>query len=102
MTSPGRLRDLSDVLELIKLLRLPADFSVQLDPYVREKYAELWRQGRTRYVTLSRNKGLASQAKTIDDMIAILGDAAGSLAAMRQDGVVLEKDGGATNDYAAW
>jgi hypothetical protein len=43
MTSPGRLRDLADVQELIRTLRLPADFTEQLQPFVREKYGELWR-----------------------------------------------------------
>jgi hypothetical protein len=42
MTSPGRLRDLADVQELIRVLRLPADFGQQLQPFVRGKYAELW------------------------------------------------------------
>ena len=43
MTNPGRLKDLADVQELIRLLRLPADFSEQLQPFVAEKYGELWR-----------------------------------------------------------
>lgn len=43
MTNAGRLKDLSDVLELIKVLNLPADFANQLDPYVRDKYQELWK-----------------------------------------------------------
>jgi hypothetical protein len=43
MTHPGRLRDLADVQELIRALRLPADFGEQLNPYVRHKFAELWR-----------------------------------------------------------
>jgi hypothetical protein len=42
ITNPGRLKDLADVQELIRLLNLPADFAVQLDPFVRDKYAELW------------------------------------------------------------
>jgi len=42
MTSPGRLRDLADVQELIRTLHLPADFGGQLQPFVRAKYAELW------------------------------------------------------------
>ncbi len=41
MTNPGRLRDLADVQELIRVLGLGSDFSKQLDPYVRSKYAEL-------------------------------------------------------------
>jgi len=42
MTSPGRLRDLADVQELIRALRLPPEFAQQLQPYVRDKYHELW------------------------------------------------------------
>jgi hypothetical protein len=42
MTSPGRLKDLADVQELIRTLGLPRDFSDQLNPYVREKFDELW------------------------------------------------------------
>lgn len=48
MTAPHRLKDLADVLELIKAANLPAAFSDQLDPYVREKYVELWRAAQTR------------------------------------------------------
>ena len=42
MTNAARLRDIADVLELIKVLHLPGEFSEQLDPYVRQKYLELW------------------------------------------------------------
>jgi hypothetical protein len=41
MTNPGRLKDLADVLELIKILDLPMDFGNQLDPFVRDKFNEL-------------------------------------------------------------
>ncbi|MFZ1935362.1 MAG: hypothetical protein WCB27_06685 [Thermoguttaceae bacterium] len=43
ISSPGRLKDLADVQELIRLLRLPADFADQLQPFVREEFGELWR-----------------------------------------------------------
>lgn len=43
MTNPGRLRDLADVQELIRVLKLPADYAERLDTYVRGKFAELWR-----------------------------------------------------------
>jgi hypothetical protein len=36
------LRDLADVQELIKIRKLDAGYSDQLNPYVREKYLELW------------------------------------------------------------
>lgn len=42
MTAPHRLRDLADVLELIKIRKLTASFAERLDPYVRDKYLELW------------------------------------------------------------
>jgi hypothetical protein len=43
LTNPSRLRDLADVQELIKSLNLKEDFALQIDPFVREKYRELWR-----------------------------------------------------------
>lgn len=46
MTNPGRLKDLADVMELIKTLGLPVEFADQLDPFVRDKYKELWDAGR--------------------------------------------------------
>jgi hypothetical protein len=42
MTNSGRLRDLADVQELIRVLGLSRDFSQQLNPYVRGKFEELW------------------------------------------------------------
>jgi hypothetical protein len=42
MTNLGRLKDLADVQELIKALHLPAGFAAELNPYVRDKYLELW------------------------------------------------------------
>lgn len=41
MTSPARLRDLSDVLDLIKLLKIAPSFADLLSPYVRTKFLEL-------------------------------------------------------------
>jgi hypothetical protein len=43
MSNPGRLKDLSDVQEIVRRRKLPESFAEQLNPYVREKYAELWR-----------------------------------------------------------
>ncbi len=43
MTAPHRLKDLADVIEIIRILRLPAGLAEELDPYVREKYRELWK-----------------------------------------------------------
>jgi hypothetical protein len=38
----NRMKDLVDVVELIKILDLPANIADKLDPYVREKFRELW------------------------------------------------------------
>lgn len=101
MTNAGRLRDLADVLELIKLLNLPADYARQLNPYVSAKYTELWKQAKKRYVALWRNKWLTAEAQTIEDMIQSLRGAAAELEAMRSDGVMLDAAaGGVGDDYA--
>jgi hypothetical protein len=42
LTNPLRLRDIADVQELIQLLKLPASLGDQLNPFVRDKYRELW------------------------------------------------------------
>lgn len=100
MTNPGRLKDLSDVLELIKALNLPLDFANQLDAYVRGKFQELWREARKRYVTTWRNKWLTAEATSIEHMVSMLRSAADLLDQMREDGVVLDDDGGVGDDYA--
>lgn len=41
MTNPGRLRDLADVQELIRVLKLPAAYGRQLDPYVQDRFRDL-------------------------------------------------------------
>jgi hypothetical protein len=43
MTAPHRLRDLADVIELIRVNGLEESFGASLHPYVQEKYSELWR-----------------------------------------------------------
>ncbi len=100
MTNPGRLKDLSDVLELIKVLDLPIDFASQLDPFVRSKFEELWKEARKRYVMTWRNKWLTAEAKSIEDMINMLRSSADYLDQMRKDGVFLEDDSGVGDDYA--
>lgn len=41
MTNPGRLRDLADVQELIRALKLPGTLVDKLNPFVRVKFSEL-------------------------------------------------------------
>jgi hypothetical protein len=48
MTAPHRLRDLADVIELIRVNELAEDLAQDLHPYVRAKYLELWRAAQQR------------------------------------------------------
>ena len=100
MTSPGRLKDLSDVLELIKILNLSEDYADQLNPYVADKYRELWGEARKRYVMIWRNKWLTSEAKTVDEILAIYLGTANHFEQMIRDGVVLDNNGSLDDDYA--
>jgi hypothetical protein len=43
MTAPGRLKDLADIEELIKIKDLDETFAGKLNPFVREKFLELAR-----------------------------------------------------------
>jgi hypothetical protein len=42
MSAPHRLKDLADVLELIRVLALPLEKAKELDASVRARYEELW------------------------------------------------------------
>ena len=42
MSAPHRLKDLADVVELVRHAKLPRDLSDRLDTSVRPKYVELW------------------------------------------------------------
>lgn len=42
ISAAHRLKDLADVLELIRAAKLPEELADRLDPSVREKFRELW------------------------------------------------------------
>ena len=42
MTAPDRLKDLADVQEVIRINRLPRTLAGELNPFVRDRYLELW------------------------------------------------------------
>jgi hypothetical protein len=97
MTNPDRMKDLTDVLELIKLLGLPRELGSGLNAFVRDKYHELWdstRKIKKRYLTVWRNEFLTTGAKNLDDMIKSLRRAVEALEAMRADGVMMDPGGG--------
>jgi len=47
MTAPHRLKDLADVLEVIRARDLPESFEAELHPYVQAKFKELWLAAQT-------------------------------------------------------
>jgi hypothetical protein len=47
MTASHRRRDLSDVQDLIRAVRLPLDFAERLDTSVQAVYRELWQKAQT-------------------------------------------------------
>jgi len=47
ISAPHRLKDLADVLELIRQLSLPREMAGSLDASVRAKYEELWQAAQT-------------------------------------------------------
>lgn len=103
MTSAERMRDLADVIELIKTLNLTSDFAAALNPFVQEKYKQLWDDAHPpakRYITLWRNKWLTADAESLADMIDGLQSATDTLRAMLADGVTLDPEGGTSDDYA--
>jgi hypothetical protein len=103
MSNLQRGRDLVDVQEMIRVLELPREFGDGLDPYVQPKFRELWmivHGTPKRFVRLWRNKFLTTDAKSLDEMIEILKNAASLLSAMRADGVTLDPAGGHAADYA--
>ena len=103
MTSSERMRDLANVVELIKALDLPLDFAGKLNPFVQDKYKQLWEDAHPpakRYVALWRNKWLTAEARSLEEMIAALQSAADTLREMLADGVTLGPQGGTSDDYA--
>jgi hypothetical protein len=93
MTIAGRIKDLGDVQEMIKLFGLPLEYSEQLDPYVRDKYAELWtgaRQPMNRFVRVWRTDLLVTDAMSLAEIAAALRSAADELNAMMDDGVQVD------------
>jgi len=47
LSAPHRLRDLADVLEVIRALKLDEAVAERLSPSVRDKYRELWQAARS-------------------------------------------------------
>jgi hypothetical protein len=93
LTGSDRMKDLADVQELIKLLNLSQDFAAGLSESVRDKYLELWgdiHRSTKRFLKTWRSNPLTIDAKSIEELIAILPASARELEAMRADGIALD------------
>lgn len=102
MTNTERMKDLSDVQELIKARALTADFADELHPYVRDKYRELWTASRPaakRYLRLWPAKGLSASRLSLADLIAESPEDAEILLAMQADGVTLDLETADVGEY---
>lgn len=53
ISNAGRLRDLADVLEVIRGLKLPKDFASHLEPSVRDTYTRLWQDAAAKSGTVT-------------------------------------------------
>jgi hypothetical protein len=105
MTNADRLKDLTDVQELIKALHLPAAFSAQLDPYVRPTFDRLWaavRGARKRYLRAFSFSISAADVTSLEDLISRLrtvgAAAADELEELRDAGVTLASRTGAARN----
>jgi hypothetical protein len=89
MTNPGRAKDLGDVTELIKALNLPLAFAEKLNPFVQERFREIWRSAQRRFVKLWMIGTSTERVNSLDDLIR-LNPANSELGTMKMDGVILE------------
>ena len=98
MTSPGRMRDLSDVMELIRSCDLKESYADRLDPFVRDRFVELCRQAQTRFIFVVRDAAVTSDVIDIENLADQLPDKTDRLHEMRDAGVWLDNavDGSAT------
>jgi len=74
MTNIDRAKDIGDVVELIKAANLPIEFGDSLNPFVQEKYRELWKGIHTanRYVVVwSKKRGAAQLQAMLADGVTL-------------------------------
>lgn len=48
MTAPHRMQDLADVMQLIRANSLPIEYAKTLNPYVADKFGEMWQAAQIR------------------------------------------------------
>ncbi|MEX2173774.1 MAG: nucleotidyl transferase AbiEii/AbiGii toxin family protein [Pirellulaceae bacterium] len=88
MTNSQRGKDLTDVEELIRAIPLARDFSDQLDPYVREKYQQLWQRQQvstSRFYVAWDCPALQVTPQSLADLLAV--DTSEQLQSMAAEGI---------------
>ncbi len=72
MTNPQRGKDLTDVAELIRTLPLDQSFADQLNPFVKPKFIDLWKQQQTaasRYLAAWNCPLIQAQPQSIEELL---------------------------------
>jgi hypothetical protein len=87
-------------MELIKLRNLFESFAEELNPYVQDKFRELWAQSRRRYIRLWHDPRLTPRIATWDDLIAALPEMSSHFDQMRAKGVMVDPDRVNADGYA--
>jgi hypothetical protein len=102
MTNASRLKDLADVMELIKIRDLPRELVQDLNPFVAEKYLELWSQAKPRFIRVWRDPRLDASVRSIDDVIRVLPEMASEFTTLRDLGAQLDLDNGVDGAIRLW
>lgn len=90
MSSTERAKDLLDAIEMIKVLDLPRDFAENLNPFVQEKFKQLWDDAHPaakRYVALWPIEGVTRGDKSLEETLAELASSDDTFRAMLAGGV---------------
>ncbi len=93
MSNSSRTQDLVDAQELIATLKLPAGFVVNLNPFVHDKFTDLWQAAQPvikPYALIARNKPSAVESIPRGDGPFPLEISTDALQVMLADGVVID------------
>jgi hypothetical protein len=102
MTNPERMKDLADVIELVKILSLPLALGDRLNPFVQDRYKQLWKDAQStakRYLKLWRGQAHSNEVAP-QSVIDEEASAKEFLQAMLADGVTFEPASGESKDYS--
>lgn len=102
-SNASRVRDLADVGELVRVLRLSEEFAERLDLSVQPAFLQIVRRQRavpTRFVLLLPLPERERPPRSLDELIAALPDAGPKLQALRARGAQLDAERTVQHGYA--